>query len=140
MLGVVDGDVGDAARAVAGEHRTRHLAQHARRRLAQPQRIRRTRGRVLRVLDAHRAAFVDQRDAAVLGHDRGHRPVTCERLAPAHRPARHRDHRHAGGMQLVERATRGGGDRAIRGERVVDVGQHPDHVACGRGRERSPGP
>src|SRR5207244_12914133 len=86
-LAVVDRNVGDAPGAVAREARSGHLAQHARCGVTQALGIALARRRVLRVLDRQLIAVPKPRDRAVLGDDRGNRPVARKGLAPAPPPA-----------------------------------------------------
>ena len=66
-------------------------------------------------------------ESAVLAHHRVDRPEAGDHVAPAGRPAGHRDHPQPGGLQGLQRAIGHGSQPAIGGNGLVDVGQHALH-------------
>jgi ABC-2 type transport system ATP-binding protein len=130
-LAVVDGDVGLAPRRVGGARGARNLALDARQHGLHAREVGGARGRVLLV------ALLDpavgrgqQRHRAVLRHDGVDRPGADEGQAPAHRPPGDRHHRQPRGLEVGERLQRVRRDRAVVGQRVVDVGEHADERAA----------
>jgi len=124
-LAVVDRDVGLAPGAVGGQAGLRQFAQHALCGGLQAREVGGPGGRVLQVVPAELPVVpAPQRHGAVLRHDRVHWPRQGKGLAPAGRPAGDGQHRQTGGAQAVQGVKRVLRDRAVGGQRVVDVGQH----------------
>ena len=128
VLGVVDGDVGLAAGAVACQARTGHLAAHGRGTDGQPARVRPAPRLRLGVRGAPAPAFAPQGHGAVLGHQRhqrtGRGPGCGHLAAPAQRAPGDGQHRHARRLQRRQGVGgRGLQPRVVR-QRVVDVGEH----------------
>ena len=127
-LGVVDGDVGDAARAVLRQHHARDLGDDSGGDGAQALGVGATHRLRVDVVDADLIAVADQGHGAVLGDDGGERRLLGDGAAPAHRPAGDRDHRQSGFAQRGERGDDAHRDRAVGRQRVVDVGEDAAHA------------
>ena len=96
--------------------RARHLPLHLDRRLHHPPPPLRQGRRRDAVELLQPPALAHEGEAAVLGDHRRHGRDRHERLAPARRPPRHQDDRHAGLTELLERAD----DRArVRARPVI---------------------
>src|SRR5207248_77403 len=101
-----------------------------------------TRRGVLPVAARHppRRPVVAEIKCAVLADHRGDRPEARDEVAPAGRPAGHRNDREPGLRQPLERRIGGGAETTIAGQRVIDIGKDEAEPAPRLGSELAKGP
>ncbi len=128
VLAIIDGQVGDAAELVRRQRAARHGGEDLLRQRIEPRLPVRRRLADKDGLHLFRPGVMAHPERSVLPHHPIHRPHARDVVAPPRRPARHRNHLEAGGVQALQRRVGGGGQAAFCGERVVDVGEDADEV------------
>ena len=126
-------EVGDPEGLVGGDRRTRHLSQDLGAEPVQPGAVGGAGPGVVVVAPEHApgGVVIAEVEGAVLADHAVDGPLPGDQVAPAGRPAGHRDDALAGGPEPFHGGVGVGGEPALRGQGVVDVAEHRVHGQAG---------
>ncbi len=137
VLAEVDGEVSFAVELVGGNGGAGHLGQNALAECGQLAAVGGAFGFACDKFANHLAGnrVVSEIERAIFADHAGHRPEARNHVAPASRPAGDRDDGQAGAVKSFKRGIGSGGELAVGGQRIVDIGEDADDATGGFFRE-----